>query len=418
MSAAADPPLPKEVVQIDDDRLAAAGIRKLTGKRLTLYTDLPSVRAVDELPRAFDQAFPQWCKYFDIDPADHADWKMTGFLMKDRRLFAKLGLLPPAIPNFLNGFAWDNILWLYDQPSDYYRRHLLLHEGTHGFMATVVGGWGSLWYKEGMAERLATHRWHDGRLTLDHLPADRDEVPHWGRVKIIKDDMAAGRGRRLRDVIEYRIGGRSDLEPYAWSWAATTFLERHPRYRDRFLQLRENVRKADFTERFLRKFEDDWPELREEWQLFAADLEYGYDIPPTAIDFTPGSPLPEEGAVVTVSATRGWQNSGLRLARGEDYRLRAIGRYQVATQPKIWWSEPGGVSIRYYKGRPLGILLGAIRPDQPKTEGPSPLLKPTVIGLGATLTPPQTGTLYLKINDSAAELGDNAGQLKVQVLAQ
>jgi hypothetical protein len=402
-------------VQVDDARVAAAGLRKLVGKRLTLYTDLPAAEAVDTLPEAFDQAFPQWCEYFEVDPAEHADWRMTGFLMNERSPFVRLGLLPRRLPEFPNGFQWGHVLWLYEKPSDYYRRHLLLHEGTHGFMSTLLGGYGSLWYKEGIAEMLATHRWHDGRLTLNYLPQDREEVPLWGRIKIVKGDVAARRGRRLQNVIEYSIGGRSDLEPYAWSWAATTLLQRHPRYRDRFWKLRANVQHPDFTERFRQLFRDDWGELCEEWQLFAAGLEYGHDVPSTAIDFTPGKPLPSSGAVATVLAKRGWQNSGLRLERGTAYRLRATGRYQVADQPQVWWCEPGGVSIRYYGGRPLGVLLAAVRPDNPQPGGASALLRPVVVGLGTTLTPEQTGTLYLKINDSAAELDDNAGELQVRV---
>jgi hypothetical protein len=34
---------------------------------------------------------------------------------------------------------------------------------------------------------------------------------------------------------------------------------------------------------------------------------------------------------------------------------------------------------------------------------------------GTTLSPTQTGTLFLKINDSSGELGDNAGELKLKV---
>jgi hypothetical protein len=73
------------------------------------------------------------------------------------------------------------------------------------------------------------------------------------------------------------------------------------------------------------------------------------------------------------------------------------------------------VSIRYYKGRPLGILLAAVRPDHPKPESTTALLRSTVIGLGTTLSPTETGTLFLKINDSPGELDDNAGELKVDV---
>jgi hypothetical protein len=149
--------------------------------------------------------------------------------------------------------------------------------------------------------------------------------------------------------------------------------------------------------------------------LMATNMEYGYDVRRAAVDFTPGKPLPRTGAEITVAADRGWQNSGLRLQSGVNYQLTATGRYQVAKTTKVWWSEPGGVSIRYYKGRPLGILLAAVRPDHPTSGSTTALLHSTVVGLGTTLSPPQTGTLFLKINDSAGELDDNAGELKVKV---
>jgi hypothetical protein len=121
------------------------------------------------------------------------------------------------------------------------------------------------------------------------------------------------------------------------------------------------------------------------------------------------------GKPVTIAADRGWQNTGLRLEAGKTYRLTATGRYQVAKEPKIWWCEPGGVSIRYYHGQPLGILLAAVRPDRPPPGSLSALVRPTVIGLRATLSPAETGTLFLKINASAAELDDNAGELSIRV---
>jgi hypothetical protein len=87
----------------------------------------------------------------------------------------------------------------------------------------------------------------------------------------------------------------------------------------------------------------------------------------------------------------------------------------VADQPQIWPCEPGGVSIRYWRGRPLGMLLAAVRPDHYSHDRPSPLTRPQPIGLGATLEPDRDGTLFLRINDSPAELRDNAGELRVRV---
>jgi hypothetical protein len=420
---------------IDEAKASSSGIRKLLGKRLTLYTDIHG-EEIDRLPELFDQAFLQYCKYFEVSPEELALWSMTGFLMKDKSKFTQTGLLPGDLPDFPHGFSRNYELWIYDQPSDYYRRHLLLHEGVHGFMNTVLGGCGPTWYMEGMAEMLATHELNDGPLKLNYFPKNRQDVPEWGRVKLIKDAVADNRWQSLPTVIEGPRNLQKETELYAWSWAAATFLDRHPRYRDRFRELCNHVRDKDFNQYVFEVFKNDWRELSEEWQVFIAGLEYGYDVPRTVIDFTPGKSLPEKGGVVVIAADRGWQNSGFRLQAGVKYQLKATGRYQVANQPKIWWSEPGGVSIRYYQGRPLGILLAAVRPDNPsmrsqaepgnknfRTESgneksPSVFLKPITVGLGTTITPEQSGTLFLKINDSAAELDDNAGELKLEIFPQ
>lgn len=399
---------------IDEARLDKAGIRELSGKHLRLFTDLPSSPEIDVLPEVFDQAFPQWCQYFGVDAAAHADWKITGFLIKDKSRFQQAGVLPDDLPPFRHGYSRGYSLWLYDQPSDYYRRHLLLHEGTHSFMSILLGGWGPPWYMEGMAELMGTHRWRDGHLTLGVMPANREETPMWGRIKIVTDGFAARRARTLKQVLNNDDRAHRDTEPYGWCWAAAWLLGQHPRYQARFRQLYRLISSPNFNAEFRRLIGDDWDALAEEWQVFVATLEYGHDIARTAIDFTPGQPLPSSGKTVTVAADRGWQSSAIRLEAGTTYRLRASGRYQVAKEPRVWWCEPNGVSIRYYKGQPLGILLGAVRPDRP-SGGSSPLIRPTVIGLDYTFTPEQSGTLYLKINDSPAELADNAGSLNVQV---
>ncbi len=116
-----------------------------------------------------------------------------------------------------------------------------------------------------------------------------------------------------------------------------------------------------------------------------------------------------------VAADRGWQSAGVTLEAGKTYHLRATGRFQVATDPQPWPSGPGGVTIRYWERKPLGMLLAAVHPEpfDPRTE--SSLLKPIAIGEEATLRPEASGTLYLRINDSPAELADNAGSLEVQI---
>jgi hypothetical protein len=403
---------------IDDARLAADGIRKLGGKHLTLYTDVPPSSEIEILPAVFDQAFPQWCKYFHVSAQEHADWHVLGCLVRDKPRFIRCGMMPDNLPVVHEGYFALGRLWVFDQSSDYYRRHLLLHEGTHAFMTALLGGTGPPWYAEGTAELLGTHRWADGRLTLGYMPESRAQVPQLGRVRLVQDAVAARHAKHLQTILDFPPGAHSQTEAYAWCWAAAALLDMHPRYRDRFRTLyRFAAKGSGLNDELHRLFASDWQELSEEWQLFVVEMEYGYDFARSAIDFTPGAPLPAAAATARVAADRGWQNSGWRLERGRKYRLTAFGRYQVGTQPQTWWCEPGGVSIRYYRGRPLGILLAALRSDA-RRGGSTGLVRPMVIGLGATVVPPETGTLYLKINHSPGELAGNSGSLAVRIEAE
>ena len=58
--------------------------------------------------------------------------------------------------------------------------------------------------------------------------------------------------------------------------------------------------------------------------------------------------------------------------------------------------------------------MAAIRPNE-WSEGLTPLARPGPIGLGRQITAVRTGTLYLRINDSPAELDDNEGTLTVEI---
>lgn len=417
------PSKPPVFSPIDEAKVREAGIRKLEGERVTIYTDLPSDPEIDELPEAFDQAFEQWCKYFGIKPRLHPKWKMRASLIEDKKKFEEVGLIPPDLPKFLTGYTRGHECWLYTQTSPYYRRHLLLHEGVHGLMFTLLGGNAPPWYIEGMAELLATHRWENGVLEAPYFPKSSAEVPKLGRIDIIQNDFAKRQAKNLADVFAYDGKAHLNVEPYGWSWGAAAFLDGHPRYRDRFRTLQNHLTGLeDFNEQVRQAYTDDARLLAEEWQVFVADLVYGYDFGRTAIDFTPGKPIDGKQTRTLVHADRGWQNTGIRLEAGKKYQLTASGRYQLAKEPKPWISEPGGVSIRYHQGKPLGILLAAVRPD---VEGGNqdkklltPFLKPITVGTGTTISPEETGTLYFKINESPAEFADNSGRAEVEIVEE
>jgi hypothetical protein len=397
------------------ERALAAGFRRLEGEHLVLFTDRPSDPEIDILPQVFDQAYSQWCAYFSRPQQLGKAWRMHAFLMGERSRFRAAGTLPADLPQFDHGYCAGMDLWLDEQPNAYYRRHLLLHEGTHGFMHTVLGSVGPVWYAEGMAELLATHRWADGRLTLDWFPRSRDEVPLLGRIKLVRDAVAAGHARSVAEILATDPVNRFGNQTYAWCWALASLLDRDARYRPRFRQSQADVLRSDFNALLERRFAADWGQLNDQWDVFAATLDHGYDFQRAAIEFAKGEPLPPAGAKLMLRADRGWQSARLTLDAGHRYRVRASGRFQVADKPRTWWCEPGGVSIRYIAGHPLGVLLAAVRPDRRDSRQPTPLVRPQVVGLSASIEPTETGTLYLRINDSPAELSDNAGQLEVEV---
>jgi len=397
---------------IDEPGLIAAGIRKLEGQRLTLYTDLPSSPEVDALCRVFDAAFPQWCQYFGVAPENQV-WHMRGFLIGDRDRFRALGLLPPWLPPFSNGFSVGDVLWLYDQPSGYYRRHLLLHEGTHGFVRAFFADNAPPWYNEGLAELLGTHHWDGQNLRLAYNPQSPDEVPMWGRVKIVQDAVQAGQGLTLEQVLAFGPTAHREIGPYGWCWALTVLLDGDPRFRDRFRALPRYLNRPDFTQQFQHLFAADWRLLQMEWLLFTHNIEYGYSFQAEALDLRPGVPLPPAGAAYPVAAHRGWQNTGYRLEAGKSYLFTAQGRYTIAHDGGEWVCEPNGATIRYHRGKPLGIVLAAVVGHDSLPDSPGGLLHPAVLGSSIVWSPPTSGTLFLRINDSPAELGDNSGMANV-----
>jgi hypothetical protein len=259
---------------------------------------------------------------------------------------------------------------------------------------------------EGIAELLATHRWTSGKLALGIMPATREELPYWGRVKIVKDELAAGRGLSLPQIMQYDSRAHLRQEPYGWCWAAAAFLDLHPLTQAKFRDLKSQSsdRTLDFSQKFVERLRPQWTAISEDWSQFVQECDYGYDFARAAVVHRPSVALPAAGATVTVDAARGWQSSGLVVEAGRRYEIAASGRFQVGNQPRPWPCEAGGVTIRYHAGRPLGQLLASVD-----------LADAVTVGAGATLSPAASGTLYFKINEAAGGLADNSGGLSVSV---
>lgn len=403
---------------LNEAALKERGLRIVRGEHLTLITDIAPQTAVDELPAVVDAGIQEWIRYFGLKPELADNWKAQACLIKDPLPFTAAGLMPRDGHTFPHALSLGYEIWVNEQPSDYYRRHLLLHEVTHSFMSTLIGSCGPGWYMEGTAELLGTHRWDrsTGSLKLGVIPANKNESPYWGRIALLKSHVGTSGPLAVPAVMKIDNTKALSVASYSWVWGLAKFLDSHPRYQERFRKLPRLVLRRDFDRRFRRAYKRDWDQLTTEWQWFAHSVEYGYDIEREAIDFSSSKSLDLNKSRVKIAADRGWQSTGIALDQGDAIELTAEGQYTIGFVDKQpIRAEAGGVTLRYHRGQPLGRLLAAVVDTTDLAPGKATFAEPVPLSPKATLAAPRDGVLFLRINDSPAELAENAGSLLVQI---
>ena len=406
---------------------AAGSLLTKEGRHIRLVTDLPDSPQLNEYVAAFDAAVPHWAAYWQLAPERLQEWRVTAFLMDDKQAFVARGMLPRALPDFPNGYQAGDRIWIVNKPSVYYTRHLLLHEGTHAVTWWLFGGTGPAWYMEGTAELLGTHRWTvDPRtgaatLTLASMPANRGEVPDWGRIELVARGRQQQQVPTIETVMRYSDTAHRDVEPYAWSWLAVTLLEMYPEYRVplRAAAINGSDRSPQFTRAFYQQLQAQWPVLAARWRLLTHDIEYGFDASRHQVDLSPQPGLTAAAALsMRLDVAHGWQVAPFTLAAGQQVEVSAGGRFTIRDAPQRWEAEADGVTIEYHRGEPLGRLLACVLPLKPVTGRYLPELEVVAIGHSATVTATEASWLLLKINEPAAALADNEGQLELRFRSQ
>lgn len=413
-----------------------AGLRLLESKHLVLATDRP-VREGDgvaELPYAFDRAFEAWCEHYEMNPADHADWRCFGCLVVDRERFRAAGLLPDTLPPFENGFCDRNHFWLIDQSNPAYRRHLLLHEGVHAFTLTLRGLATPVWYNEGIAEYLATHKLEPGakgilKFESTPIPERLEDVEQLGRIEKLSELRATGTMPSLADVLALPVGNHKAVADYAASWAAVAMLAKHPAYAKAFAKLERGPLGYDFNKRLASMPGWDAERASRDFDAFSSDIDYGYDFPRSSIDWSPGIPLVAPRRF-DVDATRGWQNSGLALVAGKRYAFKASGRVGLGllTDPKTdellvdpksdkvisLEGEADGISLEWYRGRPTGRLLLGQWIAKP-ADGRRPRFEILAEGASGEFVAAAEAPLFMRLNGPPARLAKREGTISAVV---
>lgn len=387
------------------------------GRHLTLITDLPIDDEIQQLPILFDQAMQAWSKQFLAAPEEIIAWRATVYLMLDRQRFRAHGLIPLDIPEFQHGWQSGDRIWIQEQPSPYYRRHLMLHEGTHWFMFRKYGRYHAPWLMEGLAEWMGTHRLHAGQLELGIVPRDRLEVPFWGRISILQDQTAKGVAPGMDQIWRYSDSAHQQVDAYAWSWAMVLFLNSHPETAGIMSALlRQPAMDAPSLDRWLRsRLRSKLPRIRAEWNAFVSDLDYGYSADAGMLRLSEKmQPLPLE-TNLEIQAQMGWQATGFHLEAQQKLEILAEGQYSLASDPKPWISHPDGVTLDYHRGQPIGkLMMTVLGPIEKEPETTRPL-ETIPIGSRAQITPQGSGELFFRVNESNGALGDNSGSIRIRI---
>lgn len=392
-------------------RLQGSDIQRYESKRLILYSDVDP-KVAERLPGFADKLFDELTRFFGPLPPNRSEteFQATGYLMVNQKTFRTLGLLTDRVPPFEHGRHLGYEFWVNSQQTEYYSRHLVLHEFTHCFMACVTGTTDAppAWYMEGMAEFFATHRLTTETIQFGVMPENKEDYQGLGRITFLSRDRKKTPIRPLHQVM-----GMGPTEPslYEWSWAACYYLMRHPDFGSDFRKIGTHLSRSEFAEKLAVARTGKYELLEAGWYEFVNQLCDDYDIARAAAAVAEGKRM-KIGQTVTleIAADRGWQSTGVLVEEAGNYRLEASGRFQVDNDPKPWISEPDGVSIRYIRGQRLGCLLGAVYEPTDRTS----LSNSFKVG-AATDVKGRVGTLCLRVNDAMNSLKNNSGRVTVTI---
>jgi hypothetical protein len=434
------------------------------GTHLRLTSDVNDARLLDDFVDSFDAAVPQWLAFWGLPVARCENWKIDGFLMQDADAFRRSGALPGNLPTFKNGFATPTAIWVHFQKSDYYNRHLILHEGVHALCFELFGGGGPSWYMEGTAELLATHRDRShatpgaeagllaqvaGGFRINELPANRDESPMWGRYRVVQERRDAATLPTLDSVLKLPTDLSGDVDTYTWCWAAAMMFTAYPDTRNAYVSAAQRGRDSSpaFTTHFYRAVGSEWPALQARWQVWLDDLEYGFDRERSRVNLSTDDPRYDgRQRMLNIDADKGWQSAGTWFPTGT-IQIRAEGQCVIVAKDSLqnnpdntmlvrdWTSTPAGITAHYHRGFPIGQLQVCVLPIPGReTKEVTPLeiqspfpssILPTdtssdTLGRPTTIRIDRPSWLLFRVHDAPGDSGlfnraDNSGRYQVLI---
>lgn len=125
-----------------------------------------------EVGRLLEAAYPKWAAFFGSRPDGRLPAKIYASAEAMRAGMAADGLTYGGGGGYYH--PGNRTFYAFVQPSAFFTRMLILHEGTHQFhylAATENRGYAGFWFGEGLAEHFGMHRWDGASLAMGVIPA-------------------------------------------------------------------------------------------------------------------------------------------------------------------------------------------------------------------------------------------------------
>ena len=265
-----------------------------------------------------------------------------------------------------------------------------LHEAVHAFCGLTFGHTGPTWYSEGMAEMGTYWKDKDNSVQIDPIV-----------LKYLQQNSI----KSLNAIVNNTEQTGDSWENYSWRWALCHLLANNPNYRQKFRPLGLDLLMERPT-----TFENVYgamaAEISFEYKQFIADIDEGYRVDLTAIDWKKKFvPLHGSSALTSiVLAGRGWQPSQVLLDPNKTLQL--YGNRQMVHRQ--------GRSFHYgcWRLSRQGTFIGAILTKD--ASGDYMLSKPISLGSEGTFSPPVAGKLYVRCQDEWGKLADNQGRVTLK----
>ncbi|MBW3597167.1 MAG: hypothetical protein KY475_07815 [Planctomycetes bacterium] len=398
----------------------------LTSPHFVLHTDLPDREARQALAR-MEATLSFVADYWKVRPRGN---KIQCYLVDNQEHWRDAQLPHPLARISTGGIGGATVSESVGAGRDARREAVIYasttpgvveHEVVHAYCLHAFGTTGPDWYKEGMAEMAAFRG--DGqsgvRCPAERVRELRGEAPKSIRNIVEANSMTGeishsiglmvsggNRNRRQVPMSEWTERDAANVRQarldYFWSWALCHLLVHNPNYSDRFHLLGDSYLLGR-DDSFERMFASMSPELEFEYRLFLEHVDVGYRADLCAWDWrTRFRSLERSGASPRpVAAARGFQASGVNVAKHARYAYRALGVWSTSADAT---TDANG--DREGRGRLQGVILSDFT-----------LSEAFPLGAEGVFTAPATGKLYLRCRDGWSELSDNRGEIEV-VLSQ